>query len=60
MNFRFFNIITTGKLSIIIGDFNVPWNLPDQTDTQKLKILNTFNLLQEIEFLMYKADNTLV
>ena len=45
---------------IIIGDFNVPWNLPDPTDTWILiEILNTFNLLQEIEFSMHKAANTL-
>ena len=45
---------------IIIGDFNILWNLPDQTDTQRLiEILNTFNLLQEIDFPMHKAGNTL-
>ena len=43
-----------------IGDFNVLWNLPDQTDAQRLiEILNTFNLLQEIEFPTHKAGNTL-
>ena len=45
---------------IIIGDFNILWNLPDQTDTQRLiEILNTFNLLHKIDFPTHKAGNTL-
>ena len=45
---------------IIKGDFNILWNSPDQIDTQRLiEMLNTFNLLQEIDVSMHKAGNTL-
>ena len=53
-------LLQVNSQPIIIGDFNIPWNLPDQAATQRLtEILNTFNLLQEIEFPMHKAGNTL-
>ena len=54
------SLLQENSQPIIIGNFSVLWNLPDQTDTQKLiEIINTFNLPQEIEFPTHKVGNTL-
>ena len=45
---------------IITGDFNIPWNLLEHTDTRRMnEILHTFNLVQKIEFPMHKVGNAL-
>ena len=44
----------------IIGDFNIPWNLSGHTDTRRMsELLQTFNLVQEIEFPTHRAGNIL-
>ena len=54
------SLLQENSQTIIIGDFNVPWNLTEHTDTKRLKdILNTFNLTQEIDFPTHKAGNVL-
>ena len=45
---------------IITGDFNIPWSLSEHTGTRRMnELLQTFNLVQEIEFPTHKAGNTL-
>ena len=46
--------------TILIGDFNVLWNLTEHMDTKSLNnILNTFDLTQVIDFPTHKAGNVL-
>ena len=53
-------LLQDNSQTIITGDFNIPWNLFEQSDTRRLnEMLYTFNLTQEIEFPTHKAGNTL-
>ena len=54
------SLLQENAQTIITGDFNILWNLSEQTDTRRLnEILNTFNLMQEIESPMHKGGNIL-
>ena len=54
------SLLQENSQTIITGDFNILWNLSEQTDTGRLnEISNTFNLIKEIEFPMHKASNIL-
>ena len=58
---EFFTLLLQENSQLIItGDFNIPWNLLEHTDTRRMmEILHTLNLVQEIEFPMHKAGNAL-
>ena len=54
------SLLQENSQPIITGDFNIPWNLLEHMDTKRMnEILHTFNLVQEIEFPMHKAGNSL-
>ena len=54
------SLLQENSQTIIIGDFNVPWNLTEHTNTKGLNdILNTFDLTQVIDFPTHKAGNVL-
>ena len=54
------SLLQENSQTIIIGDFNVPWNLTEHTNTKRLNdILNTFDLTQIIDFPTHKAGNIL-
>ena len=54
------SLLQENSQTIIIGDFNVLWNLIEHTNTKRLNdILNTFNLTEVIDFPTHKAGNIL-
>ena len=54
------SLLQENSQTIIIGDFNVLWNLTECTDTKKLNdILNTLDLTQVIDFPTHNAGNVL-
>ena len=54
-------LLQENSQTIITGDFNILWNLSEQTDTRRRlnEMLNTFNLTQGVEFPTHKAGNIL-
>ena len=53
------SVLKENSQSTILEDFSIPWNIPDNIDTQCLaEMLNTFNLHQLVNFPTHKADNT--
>ena len=54
------SLLQENSQPIITGDFNIPWNLSEHTDTRRMnELLHTFNLVQEIESPTHKAGNNL-
>ena len=54
------SVLKENSQPTMLGDFNIPWNLPDHIDTQHLaEMLNIFNLHQLVNFPTHKAGNTL-
>ena len=51
--------IIGGKL-LVVGDFNIPWNNKEHSETQEFQeLLSTFNLVQHVNFVTHNGGNTL-
>ena len=53
------SMLRSSKNVIILGDFNIPWNKPENPDTTSLReILNMYDLHQHINIQTHKLGNT--